>query len=79
LKPYHRIYVFTQAADGTFAPAHFQPLPGAYAAVAEDFDADGDLDLAAISFFPDFARQPRQGFVYWERVATAIILLFVLL
>lgn len=69
LKPYHGIYVFTQAPDGTFAQAHFQPLPGAYAAVVDDFDGDGDGDLAAISFFPDFARQPRQGFVYWEREA----------
>lgn len=67
LKPYHGVYVFTQTANGAFAQAYFQPLPGAYAAIAEDFDADGDLDLAAISFFPDFIRQPQQGFVYWEQ------------
>ena len=29
-----------------------------------DFDGDGDLDIAAISYFPDYAKHPDEGFVY---------------
>ncbi|GAB3533578.1 hypothetical protein GCM10027443_19250 [Pontibacter brevis] len=32
--------------------------------LARDFDQDGDLDVAAISFFPDFKEVPEKGFVY---------------
>ena len=31
-----------------------------------DFDHDGDLDIAAISFFPDYEKSPRESFVYLE-------------
>ena len=31
-----------------------------------DYDGDGDLDIAAISFFADYANQPEEGFVYLE-------------
>src|SRR4030095_9716633 len=35
-----------------------------YKAIARDYDNDGDLDIAAISFFPDYEPQPEEGFVY---------------
>ena len=41
-------------------------MNGCYKAVARDFDADGDLDIAAISFFADYKHQPEEGFVYLE-------------
>jgi hypothetical protein len=31
-----------------------------------DFDQDGDVDIAAISFFPDYKDSPEEGFVYLE-------------
>ena len=31
-----------------------------------DFDADGDLDIASASFFPDYGKSPRESFVYLE-------------
>src|SRR4030095_4370777 len=34
--------------------------------MAKDFDQDGDLDIAAISYFPDFKNQPQEAFVYLE-------------
>jgi len=34
--------------------------------MARDFDGDGDLDLAVISFFADYRKQPEEGFVYLE-------------
>ena len=30
----------------------FLPLNGAFRALARDYDADGDTDIAAISYFP---------------------------
>jgi len=40
-------------------------MHGASEVKAQDFDGDGDMDLAAISFFPDFNHQPN-GFLYFE-------------
>jgi hypothetical protein len=40
-------------------------MPGAYAAIPADFDADGDFDIAAISFFPDYKNQG-PSFLYIE-------------
>jgi hypothetical protein len=34
--------------------------------IANDFDGDGDLDIATISFFADYNLQPQEGFVYLE-------------
>ena len=34
--------------------------------MAADFNNDGDLDIAAISYFPDFKNQPQESFVYLE-------------
>lgn len=50
LKPYHGIRIFLQQTDNRFEEAFFFPLPGASQAQARDFDQDGDLDIAAISF-----------------------------
>lgn len=66
LKPYHGIRLFLNNGQNAFTEAWFVPLAGAYDAYPADFDHDGDLDLAAISFFPDFQHQPEAGFVYLE-------------
>lgn len=65
-KPYHGIRIFQNDGRGNFTEVFFQHLQGAYAAVPADFDLDGDLDLAAISFFPDFETTPEAGFVFFE-------------
>ena len=44
----------------------FFPMYGASKALAADFDADGDLDIAGIAMFADFERNPEAGFVYLE-------------
>ena len=54
LKPYHGIYIFSQKENFAFEQTEFLALPGAYKAIADDFDLDGDIDIAAISFFPDY-------------------------
>ncbi len=63
LKPYHGLRLFLGRADGSFEEGFFFPLNGAISAEAADFDGDGDLDIAAISYFPDYARTPEESFV----------------
>jgi hypothetical protein len=65
-KRYHGVRLYLNDGQGAFAPAWFFPLNGAYKAMAADFDGDGDLDIAAISFFPDYERTPEESFVYLE-------------
>jgi hypothetical protein len=66
LKPYHGVYIYLNDGHNHFAQKYFFPINGCYKAIARDFDGDGDLDLATISFFPDNDRQPEEGFVYLE-------------
>jgi hypothetical protein len=64
LKPYHGVYIFLNDGQNHFSQKYFFPINGCFKAMARDFDGDGDLDIAAISFFADYARQPEEGFVY---------------
>ncbi len=66
LKPYHGVRIFTNKGHDTFEETWFHPMYGASEAVARDFDADGDIDIAAISFFPDFKNHFEDGFIYFE-------------
>lgn len=64
-KNYHGIRIFLNDGKDTFKEAWFYPLFGTSKAVARDFDNDGDLDIAAISFYDDL-NQPEQGFLYFS-------------
>ena len=66
VKPYHGITLFVNDGSNHFREAFFLEHPGAYQAHAADYDHDGDQDIAAISFFPDYARQPQTGFVFYQ-------------
>jgi hypothetical protein len=65
-KPYHGLRLHLNDGHGAFHEARFLPMAGAYHVEARDFDEDGDMDLAAIAYFPDFEAAPEEGFVYWE-------------
>jgi len=64
LKPYHGLYIFLNDKKNNFKQQYFYPINGCYKAIAKDFDGDGDLDIATISFFADYVHQPEEGFVY---------------
>ena len=64
-KPYHGLRIYLNDG-GKFAERWFFPLHGAYGARARDFDGDGDWDIAAISYFPDYANSPEESFIYLE-------------
>lgn len=66
LKNYHGIYIYLNDGNSNFSEAWFYPQNGAYKAIAGDFDLDGDLDIASISFFPDYANNPEESFLYLE-------------
>jgi hypothetical protein len=66
MKPYHGVYLFLNDGKNHFTQKYFFPINGCYKAIARDFDGDGDLDIAAISFFADYEHQPLEGFVYLE-------------
>ncbi|MDQ2665691.1 MAG: VCBS repeat-containing protein [Gemmatimonadota bacterium] len=67
-KPYHGVRIFLNDGHDHYAEQYFFPMPGAYKAIARDFDGDGDIDIAAISFFPDYASGAPLSFVYLENV-----------
>ena len=67
-KPYHGVHVFLNDGRWRFTERYFFPMPGAYKAVARDFDGDGDLDLAAIAFYPDYGSAAPLSFVHLENV-----------
>lgn len=66
LKPYHGVYIFLNEGNYKFKQKYFFPINGCYKAMARDYDRDGDLDIATIAFFADYAVQPEEGFVYLE-------------
>jgi hypothetical protein len=66
LKNYHGIYIFLNDGKSNFKQSYFYQLNGAYKAMVRDYDLDGDLDIAAISFFPDYLRYPEESFIYLE-------------
>ncbi len=73
LKPYHGIRVYRNNGQLNFTEKFFLPMPGAFQASAKDFDDDGDIDIAAIAYFPDFNKFPQQSFVHFENTGETFI------
>ena len=66
LKPYHGIRVYENLGDFTFTIRFSYPMYGALKAIAEDFDRDGDLDIAATAFYPDWSDANPETFALLE-------------
>lgn len=63
LKNFHGVRIYLNRGDLRFEQAYFYPMYGAFGGAVADFDNDGDPDVAAISFFPDFSVEQRESFV----------------
>ena len=66
LKPYHGVRIFLNTGNYQFDEAYFFPFYGASKVRCRDYDQDGDVDMFAISFFPDFSQSGSQSLVYLE-------------
>lgn len=66
LKPYHGIYIYLNEGNYKYKLAKFIPIDGCYKAVVRDFNKDGILDIASISYFADYQRDPEESFVYFQ-------------
>jgi hypothetical protein len=64
-KYYHGIRILMNDGKNNFKEKLFIPFYGASKAMAYDFDGDGDLDIAAISFYDD-PDKPENSFMYLE-------------
>ncbi len=62
LKAYHGIRIYRILPGIILEEVKFLPMPGAFQATFDDFDGNGLMDMAVVSFFPD-SRRPEQGFV----------------
>ena len=66
VKNFHGIRLFRNKGNMSFEEVFFLEHHGAFKAISEDFDLDGDLDIAAISYFPDYKNRPQESFIYYE-------------
>lgn len=67
LKRDQGIRIYLNEGNLTFTEAYFYPMYGVYKAEIQDFDLDGDLDIAAIAFFPDFHPENPESFVLLQQ------------
>ena len=65
-KPYHGIRIHLNDGKGNFKGEKFFAQPGAYRALARDFDDDGDLDIASIAY-ADFKSNPALIFLWQHK------------
>ena len=66
LKPYHGVYIYLNDGHWNFKKAFFFAINGCFKALARDYDLDGDIDIATISYFADFIKRPEESFVYLQ-------------
>jgi len=71
LKPYHGMRIYLNDGKNNFTERFFYPLNGATRVLAEDFDADNDIDIAIVATFPDYTERPTQSFQYLENMDAA--------
>ncbi|AZQ58520.1 hypothetical protein EJ994_06760 [Maribacter sp. MJ134] len=69
-KPYHGLRIHLNNGENKFEEHFFYPLNGATRLVTNDFDEDGDLDIALLATFPDYEHKPKSSFVYLENLDT---------
>jgi len=68
-KPFHGVRIHLKNEDN-YVEKYFYPIYGSTKVIAEDFDYDGDIDIATSAFFPDFDILLNESFVYLENMNT---------
>ena len=66
VKNYHGIRLFVNKGNMEFEEELFLEQHGVFKVKIADFDQDGDWDLVAQSYFPDYTHRPAESFVYYE-------------
>lgn len=66
VRNFHGVRVLRNEPDGTYSERFFYPMHGASQSAADDFDGDGDVDIVAVAFSPDFGAAPLETVVYLE-------------
>lgn len=66
VKDFHGMRLFKNKGNMKFEEILFIEHHGAFKATVSDYDQDGDLDLAAISYFPDYENRQPESFIYYE-------------
>jgi hypothetical protein len=69
-KPYHGVKIYINDGQNNYSEAWSFPMPGAQEARAVDFDKDGDLDIVAISYFPEFDRHHERSIIYFNNTGS---------
>ncbi len=69
LKPYHGVRIFENNGKNAFTETFFYPAYGVTKAIATDFDADGDLDIALVAYFADVEEHPDNGFIFLNNIS----------
>ena len=67
-KPYHGMRIHINDGSNNFEEKFFFPMYGATRFTANDFDEDGDIDVAIVSSFPDYEKNADFSFVYLENI-----------
>ena len=67
LKRDHGIRIYLNRGNFEFEESYFYPMYGVFGTKVEDFDLDGDLDVAAIAYHPDFAQDKLENFVVLDQ------------
>lgn len=65
-RPWHGIQWLENSGNGNFTYHRIGDLGGAYSPVAADFDGDGDIDIAALSSFNDWANPEAPSLVLFQ-------------
>lgn len=66
MKKHHGIRLLLNDKSNHFTESFFLQHNGAFKTETHDYDQDGDLDIAAISYFPNYKYQPQESFIYFE-------------
>lgn len=70
LRPHHGVRVLLNRGDLAWEEKYFFPMHGAIKSIADDFDRDGDMDIASIALYPDWDKEFPVTFVYLENDGT---------